>query len=240
MMGIIVALGGGEIGRPGYPVETSEIDLYIKKLSGKDCPKLCFIPTASEDSDVYIKTVHEHFSGRIGCLVSVIELINKKYSRAELEETIYGSDIIYVGGGNTKNMLKIWKKHSLDKILKEALQKNIILSGISAGAICWFRFGSSDSLRSTDPNQPLIMLKCMNLVNYIACPHFNEGDRRETFRDMVRHAGVPGIGLDNCAAVRIMDDEMEIITSQDNAHVRRCLWEDGKYTETELKGKIKI
>ena len=127
-MGTIIAIGGGEIGRPGYPVETTEIDLYIKKLTGRDRPKLCFIPTATKDSDLYIKTVHEHFGGRIGCSVSEIELINKKYSRAELEDMVYSSDIIYVGGGNTKKMLKIWKKHSLDRILKKAWRKNIILS----------------------------------------------------------------------------------------------------------------
>ncbi len=239
-MGIIAAIGGGEIGRPGYPVETTEIDLHIKKLTGKECPKLCFIPTASEDSELYIKTVHEHFGSRIGCSVSAIELINKKYSISELEDIIFSSDIIYVGGGNTKKMLKLWKEKSLDRILKEAWLKNILLSGLSAGAICWFRYGNSDSLRSEDPNQPLILLDCLNMINYIACPHFNEGDRRETFSDMVRQAGVPGIGLENCAAVIIKDDEMETITSDDKAKVWMCEWKEGTYIETELTGKMKI
>lgn len=239
-MGIIAAIGGGEIGRPGYPVETTEIDLHIKKLTGKECPKLCFIPTATDDSELYIQTVHEHFGGRIGCSVSAIELINKQYSINELEDIIFSSDIIYVGGGNAKKMLELWKEKSLDRILKEAWQKNILLSGLSAGAICWFRCGSSDSLQFEDPDRPLILLDGLNMINYIACPHFNESDRRETFSAMVRKAGVPGIGIENSAAVIIKDGQMEAKTSDDQAKVWICEWKDGKYMETELTGKMDI
>src|SRR3989338_5960150 len=97
----IVAIGGGEIGRPGYPVETTKIDKEIIALTGKTNPRLLFIPTASSDSELYYETVKKHFGKTLGCKTDVLYLINKDLSKKEIEQTIFGADIIYVGGGNT-------------------------------------------------------------------------------------------------------------------------------------------
>ena len=117
----IVAIGGGEIGSPGCPVETISIDKEIIRLSGKKRPRVLFIPTASSDSRGYYKTVVKHFGKRLRCTTSVLWLINEKPSRKEVERKVMASDIVYVGGGNTQKMLRVWKSYGLDRTLKKSL-----------------------------------------------------------------------------------------------------------------------
>ncbi|MCK4541305.1 MAG: Type 1 glutamine amidotransferase-like domain-containing protein [Spirochaetales bacterium] len=234
-MGRIIAIGGGEIGRPGYPIETLKIDNELINMTGKEKPKLCFLPTASNDSELYIETVREHFGNRIGCDVTSIELSKKDYPYNELEDTVLSSDIIYVGGGNAKFMLEKWKNASFDTILSKAYKQNILLSGLSAGAICWFQYGSSDSLRFDNPKAPLIALPCLNFIELTICPHFNEErDRRPDFKSLLKETETIGLGLDNCAALKIVDDKFEIVTSKDEAKAWICRWEKGIYIEDEL------
>ena len=127
-MGKIIAIGGGEIGRPGYKIETEIIDKEIIKLSGMKKPKFLFIPTASSDSQGYIKVVEKYFGDRLGCKVDIL-LLNKDVDRSEIEDKILNSNIIYVGGGNTLKMMKTWRKKGVDKILHKAYKKGIILFG---------------------------------------------------------------------------------------------------------------
>lgn len=119
----IIAIGGGEIGRPGYPIETTKIDREIIRLSGKKHPRLLFIPTASGDAELYIETVKKHFGKRLGCKIDSLALLLRKYTKKELEYKILNSDIVYVGGGNTLKMMKIWRKFGVDNILEKALKK---------------------------------------------------------------------------------------------------------------------
>jgi dipeptidase E len=106
-MGMVVAIGGGQIGRPGtdIPVETAEIDSEIIRLSGKNQPKLLFVPTAASDAESYCDAVRQHFGGRMGCTVDILYLINDPQTRNEVEKKVLSADIIYVGGGNTLKML---------------------------------------------------------------------------------------------------------------------------------------
>lgn len=134
----LVAIGGGEIGQSGYPVETTKIDKEIIRLTGKRNPRLLFIPTASSDSKSYFEAVKKHFGKRLGCKTDVLYLIKEKPTRKEIEEKILNSDMIYVGGGNTLKMMKVWRKTGVDKVLKQAYNKGVVLSGLSAGSICWF------------------------------------------------------------------------------------------------------
>jgi dipeptidase E len=94
----IVAIGGGEIGRPGYRMETISIDKEIIKLSGKKNPKLLFIPTASSDSESYYEVIKKYFGKKLGCKNDVLYLLKNKISKEEIREKIFGTDIVYVGG----------------------------------------------------------------------------------------------------------------------------------------------
>jgi dipeptidase E len=100
-MGKIIAICGGEIGRPGTKVETNAIDKEIIKLSGKKNPLLLFIPTASSDSESYYEVVKKHFGKKLGCRTDVLYLIKDKNTKTEIRNKILSADIIYVGGGDT-------------------------------------------------------------------------------------------------------------------------------------------
>ena len=235
-MGKIVAIGGGEIGRPGTVVETLEIDLEIIRLSGKQRPKLLFIPTAASDADWYCNAVQQHFGGRLGCEVGILYLLSNRQTKREIEEKVLASDIIYVGGGNTLKMLIEWRKRGVDEVLLRAYENDIVLSGLSAGAICWFRYGDSDSRRFKNPDANLIRIRGLNIINALCCPHYdtNEG-RKEHVKTLMRKTPGVAVGLDNCSAIECVDDKYRIITSKSTASAFKLFWLNGKYHEEVIE-----
>jgi len=171
----IVAIGGGGFGRS---LGSLKIEKYIISLVCKKRPKICFIPTASGDSSLYKLNFYRAFS-KLDCITSHIDF----FSRTEdLEYKVFNQDIIYVGGGNTKSMLAVWKEWNLHEILKNAYENGIVMSGVSAGAICWFDKGITDSYANE-----LNIIDCLGIVDGIACPHFDEEKEREPFvNDVVK------------------------------------------------------
>lgn len=127
-MGKIVCIGGGEIPRNKngniLPYETEEIDKEIVKLSGKENSKLLFIGTASSHSEEYFNVIKDIYT-KLGCIVSNLDIINNNFDTEMLENIIFDTDIIYVGGGNTRFMLEKWRECGLDKILKQAYEKTL-------------------------------------------------------------------------------------------------------------------
>jgi len=234
----IIAIGGGEIGRPGYPVETTEIDQEIIRISGKEYPKLLFIPTAASDSESYYEAIVEHFGNRLGCKTDVLYLIKEKPIIEEIEEKILGSDIIYVGGGNTLKMMRSWRQSGVDRILYQAYEKGIVLSGLSAGAICWFRWGNSDSRRFTNPDADLIRVTGLGLINALYCPHYNvEKDRKPDLKKLMYKVSGIAIAVDNCCAVEVIDDKYRIISSKPSANAYKVCWSKGQFFEEIIEKK---
>ena len=231
----IVAVGGGEIGRPGTSIETEKIDRETIKLSGKKNPKVLFIPTASSDSDGYVEVVKKYFGKRLGCHVDVLYLIKNRLSKQEIRKKILTADIVYVGGGNTLKMMNVWRKLGVDKILKTAGEKGVVLSGVSAGAVCWFRYANSDSRRFTNPKAPMIRVGGLGLVPALCCPHYNgERQRKPELRKMMKNTPGIAIALDNCAAMEIIGDQYRIITSKQHAGAYRVFWSKGKLHEEQI------
>ena len=181
----IVAIGGGGFGRS---LGKLKIEKYIISLSAQDKPKICFIPTASGDNDLYKLNFYRAFS-QLNCITSHIDL----FARTDnLENKILDQDIVYVGGGNTKSMLAVWKEWNLDNILKKAYRKGIIMSGVSAGAICWFERGITDSYADK-----LRILDCLGIIEGIACPHFDEESEREPYVTEIIKKGI----IDSCICI---------------------------------------
>ncbi len=237
----IIAIGGGEIGRPGTSIETTKIDKEIISLSGKKKPRVLFIPTASHDSGGYVKVVNRHFGKGLGCKVDTLLLWDKKLPKRKIEEKIMSADIIYVGGGNTLDMLKCWKKLGVDKMLKKAGEQGKILSGISAGAVCWFQWANSDSLKMTDPKADYIKIKCLNFIPLFISPHFDtEKDRRPSLKKMLKKSRGIAVAIDNCAALEIVDSSFKVIASKPKASAYLCYWKGQKYFVKTLKGVKKL
>ncbi|MFA6177874.1 MAG: Type 1 glutamine amidotransferase-like domain-containing protein [Candidatus Paceibacterota bacterium] len=234
----IIAIGGGEIGKPGYPIETTQIDKEIINLTGKKNPKLLFIPTASSDSEEYYWTVEKHFGKRLGCKVDVLYLLKNKLSKKEIEDKILKSDIVYVGGGNTLKMMQIWRKFGIDKILIKAHQKGIVMSGVSAGSICWFKNGNSDSRKFKNPkvNFNYIKISGLGLINALHCPHYDvEKKRKVDLKKMMKKTSGTAIAIDNCCALEVIDDKYRIITSKKTANAYKVYWKANKYYEEVIK-----
>jgi dipeptidase E len=239
----IVAIGGGEIGRAGYSVETLEIDREIIRLTGKKNPRLLFIPTASSDSEGYAGDIQKHFGAELGCAVDVLFLSKEKYSKRQLEEKILNSDIIYVGGGNTLKMMKTWRRLGVDKILKLAYNRGIVLAGVSAGAICWFDSGHSNSLFYYDPKHwRYINVKGLGLIKGIFCPHYNGevggAKRAEYFSKMIKKTGGIGLAVENQCALEFIDGKyFKVLTSAPGAAAFQVYKKRGEVVTKKIKQK---
>ena len=163
----IIAIGGGGFGRnPGNGI----IEQYILDQSNSEKPNICFIPTATGDDESYKVSYYSTFS-KLNCNPTHLDFFKRT---PNLEKLIDDQDIIFVGGGNTKSMLSVWREWGLDKILKNAFENGTIMSGVSAGAICWFEKGVTDSWA-----EKLEIMDCMGFTKGNCCPHYDEEPERK-------------------------------------------------------------
>lgn len=214
----IVAIGGGEIRLR----ETFKIDRFIRDLSGKQSPSFLFIPTASHDASGYCEIVSEIYGNELGCEYSDLKLMTDNLSSSEIENRILDSDIIYVGGGDTRHMLDIWQSFSIGTLLEKAALSGIVLSGLSAGAACWHEFGHSDYESFTDKSDwEYKMLPALGFKTGMYCPHLDGEDRLGHFKAMVENQNVLGIGCDNNAAIWYQSGaDPTVVTSDPSATVK--------------------
>lgn len=226
-MKTIIAIGGGETFE-----DNAIISKRIIELTNKIEPNLLFLPTASDDSISYFEKLNAHFS-QLGCKCDALYLIRDKPTKEIITEKISKSDIIYVGGGNTLKMMTVWKKMNVDILLKHAYEQGKVLCGISAGSICWFKFGNSDSRKFNNPEAGLIKVKGLNLINALHCPHYDsEAERKADLKKMMRKTyGIVAIALEDCSAIEILDDKYRIISAKENAQAYKIYWHQGKFIE---------
>jgi dipeptidase E len=222
----IIALGGG-----GFSMEPENtlLDTYILKQSGKDNPKICFIPTASGDSEDYIQRFYRFFQNQI-CRPSHLSLFRPP--TRDLESFILEKDIIYVGGGNTKNLLALWKDWGLDTILRKAWNQGILLAGISAGSICWFEEGVTDSY-----GEGLEPISCLGFLKGSNCPHYDgESERRPAFQSLIEAKKIQaGIAADDGVAIHFIEQDIHNIVSSSPARKAYRVSCENKVIETELQ-----
>ncbi|MGI2328279.1 Type 1 glutamine amidotransferase-like domain-containing protein [Planococcus sp. YIM B11945] len=225
----IIALGGG-----GFSMEPENplLDLYILKQSLKELPKICFIPTASGDSQSYTEQFYEFFNQQ-NCEPTHLSLFKPPVK--DLERFVLEQDILYVGGGNTKNLLALWREWGLDGIIRKAWEQGVVLAGISAGSICWFEEGVTDSF-----SEDLEPIKALGFLAGSNCPHYDgEENRRPTYRRLVEEQKLQaGIAADDGVALHYVDQELtEIVSSRSNAKAYRVSF-DGEIKEAELPTKF--
>jgi dipeptidase E len=224
IMKVIIPIGGGEISLKS----TLKIDEYIVSLIKKETKKVLFIPTASGDMVSYIEKFKAYYES-LGCEVDTL-LLSKTQNDNLIRSKIFSSDIIYIGGGNTARMMRIFKRNKVNEYLLMAYEKGIILTGLSAGAMAYFTNGYSDSNRSTNPEASLCLVKCLNIIPYCFCPHYNE-EEKKSFDEFVISKGFNGLALEDDVALVYIDDEIKgVIKANDN--------NEGYYINNSLKEKI--
>ena len=131
-MSHIIAMGGG-----GFSMEPDNpaLDQYVLSVARAARPRVCFLPTATDNIDSYLLKFYKAF-GQFECVPAHLSLFN--LPTADLEGFVLGQDLIYVGGGNTRSLLALWREWGLDAIFRKASAAGVVLAGISAGANCWF------------------------------------------------------------------------------------------------------
>ncbi|MCA9562513.1 MAG: peptidase E [Myxococcales bacterium] len=188
----IVAIGGGGFSQGNLGLE---MERFCLELTGVESPTVCFVPTASAESQDYTLRFYQAF-GSLGVRTGHLSLFRPP--SADLRDFLGGYDLIFVGGGNTKSMLAVWEAWGLPSLLAELSKEGRILAGISAGAICWFEQGSTDSI----PGR-LSALPCLGFLEGSCCPHFDgEAERRPRLAEMLERGEIgAGWAIDDDAAV---------------------------------------
>ena len=189
-------MGGG-----GFQMEAGEslLDDHVLSLArargARDRPRICLIPTATGDDPELIASFERRFASRAD--PSVLRLFAR--SDDDLEARILEADAVYVTGGNTANLLALWRLHGLDRVVRQAWDDGIVLAGMSAGAICWFEACTTDSFGPT--LRPLD-----GGLGFLAgsfCPHYHaEAQRRPLFTRLVANRVLPpGYAVDDGVAL---------------------------------------
>jgi peptidase E len=207
----IVAMGGG-----GFSMEPENplLDDYVLSLARSPRPRVCYLPTAGGDDDGYIARFYRAFVPR-DCRPTDLQLFERTVG--DLEAFVLEQDVIYVGGGNTANMLAVWRVHGLDGILRRAWDEEVVLCGLSAGMNCWFEESVTDSFGL---DELAALHDGLGLLPGSACPHYDgEEQRRPVFTTLVAGGELTdGWGADDGAALVFAGTELdEVVASRPHA-----------------------
>lgn len=229
-MGRIVAIGGGDL-QSNFP-----INKYIVEMDKKNSHNFLFVGTASGDAEGYIDNIKSAFEP-LNCQVKALCLTRKEYAQTDIDELLEWADLIYVGGGDTFSMIEIWRKYGLDKKLLEVYTKDTaILTGISAGAMCWFDCGHSNSevFWVDGVMQYGWVEQLLNIHPYAYCPHYEE--RVESFDKMITEKNISGLAMEVDTAFIEENGKIKYIKCNEgsNAYILK------KVNGTVVKEKLEV
>jgi aminopeptidase N len=222
----IIAIGGGGFGRNP---NGRKIESYILEQTGLEKPNICFIPTASAENPSYIVNFYTCFS-KLSCNPVHLNFFERT---PNLRSFLAKQDVIYVGGGNTKSMLAVWREWHLDELLLKAYEKGVVLCGVSAGAICWFEKGVTDSWASS-----LNVLGGLNFIKETACPHYDgEKDRRPSVHAMIEDKKFESCyAAEDGAAMHFINEQFHHVVSFEKEKTAYLVKkEGGNIVEEKLK-----
>lgn len=210
------------------------LDDFVLSLSRRQPARVCFLPTASGDAATHIARFYRAFSGR--CIPTDLTLFDSALPRqparaSDLPAFLAEQDVFYVGGGNTANLIAVWRAHGLDALLRDAWLGGAVLGGVSAGMLCWFQGGVTDSFGSLEP-----FAGGLGFLRGSACPHYEgEPGRRPAYHRAVAEGMPGGYAADNCAALHFRGaDLVEVVSSRSWAGAYRVERVQGEVVETRL------
>ena len=192
------------------------LERYILDTCGKAKPRVCFVPTASGDDVTYVARFFESYA-RFGVGMDVLRFFRR--TPADLREYLLAFDVVHVGGGNTRSMLATWRYWGFDEIVREAWERGIVLCGSSAGSICWFEDGLTDSVAGE-----LTAMTALGFLRGSNCPHYDgEKERRPAYQRLVAAQELgSGYACDDGVALHYTGTQlMEIVTSRPNSTAYR-------------------
>jgi dipeptidase E len=219
----IVAIGGGRLCRG--------LAEYLVGLTGKERPAVLYIGTANaEDASGALRT-YDTFAG----LAEVSRLEFFPWPPENLSSVVLESDLVFVGGGNSANMLAIWRVHGVDELLRQALDGGTVLAGSSAGALCWFESGVTDSF-----GPQLDVMDCLGFLSGSFCPHWNdEEQRRPRYHELLAQGMAPGYAADAGVGLQFVDGERrEVVACEKGLRAYRVELRDGEVVETPIKARV--
>jgi dipeptidase E len=223
---------GGLRPRPGV---THPIVTYLLDLAGKERARIATISTATGDAPEYVAAGFERFPAE-RAEVRPLRLFNRTVR--DIEAFLCSQDIVWVGGGNTVSMLAVWRAHGVDRALRAAWEQGVIMTGGSAGSLCWFEGGTTDSfdLRELAP-----LSDGLGFLPGTHCPHYDgEEQRRPLYQRLIAEGFPAGYAIDDDAALRFTGTELtEVITAREGATAYRVEPDgNGGAVETTLAARL--
>lgn len=238
-MKTIYAIGGGELKNK----ETIKLDAYLvnkaKERAGEKRPYALFIPTASHDFMPYYNSFHKIYTGVFGVKTDVALTVFHEYDLEKIKNKFLKADIIYVGGGNTLFMIDSWKKTGLIDLITDAYIREVIICGLSAGAICWFEDIYTDSLESENKKDiPYSMAKGLGWLKGVVSPHYNE--RVKDFDEIVLNNYSEAIGIENNSMLEIIDGKITKSISSESNNAYKIIKNSGKLIKEIIQPNIEL
>ena len=231
---IIVAMGGGGFSmEPDNPLLDDFVLDLARAVRGRERPRVCFLATASGDTPGYIADFYAAFARRSEA--THLSLFDRTVD--DIERHLLDQDVVYVGGGNTENMLAVWRVHGVDRALRRAWEAGVVLAGVSAGSLCWFESGTTDSFGAG-----LAPLSAgLGFLPGSHAPHYDgEATRRPHYQRLIAEGALPtGYAADDGAALVFRGTKLaEVVVSRPGS--RAFLVErdpTGVAIETELPSR---
>jgi dipeptidase E len=219
----IVPIGGGKF--------SDGLARFLVELTARERPRVLYIGTAMAENPAAALGMYDRF-GELG-EVSRLEFF--PWPPEDLRERVVGADLIFVGGGNTANMLAIWRVHGVDELLREALASGVVLSGSSAGGICWWERGVTDSF-----GPQLAPMDCLGFLPGGFCPHYDdEENRRPVFHGLLRDGFPGGYAADAGVGLVFVDGELrDVVGVDEGTHAYRVELRDGEPVEEPIEARV--
>jgi dipeptidase E len=204
---------------------------FLTELTGKERPRMLYIGTASaEDADFTLR-IYDRFLP----VAEVARLEFFPWPPDNLRAVVLESDLIFVGGGNTANMLAIWRLHGVDELMREAAARGIVLAGTSAGGICWFEHGVTDSF-----GPQLGPMDCLGLLPGSFCPHWDDEElRRPVYHRLLQGGFAPGYAADAGVGLHFVNGELrEAYACEEGSRAYRLELRDGDVVEEPIEARV--
>jgi dipeptidase E len=219
----IVAIGGGML--------CPAMCAYLVGLTGRERPRVLYIGTATAENPDAALLVYDRFAG----LAEVSRLEFFPWPPENLSSVVLESDVVFVGGGNSANMLAIWRVHGVDGLLRQALDAGVVLAGSSAGGLCWFESGVTDSF-----GPELDQMDYLGFLSGSFCPHWNdEEQRRPRYHELLTEGMAPGYAADAGVGLHFVDGELrEVVACEEGSKAYRVELRDGEIAETPIEARV--